>query len=247
MKSNNDYLRVSETFYSIQGEGKSLGVPAVFLRLMGCNLTCSGFSYSLNGVHLGCDTKAVWSQGEKMLFSDILDDWMQKGWMDALNRGAHLVVTGGEPLLQQDKLSCFLKLISDRCSELFVEVETNGTVCPKPELMSYISQFNVSPKLANNGDSKDKRWKPDVLQTFVDTSTAFFKFVVQSRTDVLEIESQFLSLFDLDRRRIWLMPEGGTNRDMSENSDCVVELCKEFGFNFSPRLQLIIWDQATGV
>ncbi|MBT5953670.1 7-carboxy-7-deazaguanine synthase QueE [bacterium] len=240
-------MRISESFYSIQGEGKSVGVPAVFLRLTGCNLTCSGFSYVLDGKALGCDTKAVWTKGEKVSCKDILDDWNKKGWIDALNRSAHLVITGGEPLIQQESIVEFLDELRKQCPDIFVEIETNGTITPNSRLILHVQQFNVSPKLANNGDSLEKRWKPDVLNAFVELPASVFKFVVQSREDVLEIGSQFLKVFDVVRHRIWLMPEGGTNKDMMNKSDSVVELCKEFGFNFSPRLQLTIWDQATGV
>ena len=64
-------LIVSEMFYSIQGEGVSCGVPAVFLRLTKCNLRCLGFSYvdPQTSEHLGCDSAAVWRQGEKRDFA----------------------------------------------------------------------------------------------------------------------------------------------------------------------------------
>ena len=79
MSIYHDALIVSELFYSIQGEGASVGKPAVFLRLSGCNLRCDGFSYKdpVTGEHLGCDTKAVWTSGNKTTFSALLETFQE--------------------------------------------------------------------------------------------------------------------------------------------------------------------------
>ena len=94
-------LRVAEMFYSLQGEGRSSGCPAVFLRLQHCNLLCGRDDASWR-----CDTLDVWRRGQALTFAEIIDSWRAKGWLAHLAANAHLVVTGGEPLLQQTGLEC---------------------------------------------------------------------------------------------------------------------------------------------
>ena len=102
-------IKISEQFYSIQGEGRTVGVPAVFLRLQGCNLTCGGI-HTVKSKKLDsdatwrCDTIEVWTKGNSYHFKDVCDDWENKNWVKLFKQGAHLVITGGEPLLQQSAI-----------------------------------------------------------------------------------------------------------------------------------------------
>ena len=84
-------LRISEQFYSLQGEGKTMGVPAIFVRLQACNILCNG--------EWICDTIEVWKKGKK---TSVID-WIGQihKYHTQLRNGAHLIFTGGEPLLQQ--------------------------------------------------------------------------------------------------------------------------------------------------
>jgi 6-pyruvoyltetrahydropterin 2'-reductase len=242
-------LVVSEMFFSIQGEGATAGRPAVFLRLAACNLNCPGFSYKAPGTqeHLGCDTKLVWKQGKASSFEQILQEWQQKNWLDKLYGGAHLVITGGEPLLQQEKIVEFIKLLDALIEpRVYIEIETNATIVPNLFLQERVNQFNVSPKLVSSGESRDKAYHLDCLKTFAALPKACFKFVVQTKADVAEIKTDYQTILDLATTRIWLMPEGGTLKTMQSNLQTVAELCIENNFNFSPRLHIHIWDEATG-
>lgn len=243
-------LPVSEMFYSIQGEGVSVGCPAVFLRLGGCNLRCRGFSYqdSVTGELLGCDTKAVWSKSTQQTCDDILAFWASSGWLAALNQGAHLVITGGEPLMHQEPLLAFL-LEVDRCCESppFLEIETNATFDVMPALLNRVQQINASPKLKHSGESRLKAYLPRVLRALVASEKAFFKFVVRTDADLEEIIQDYVTALSVPRERILLMPEGGTRAIVQARAPWVVECCKRYGFRYSPRLHLDIWDQATGV
>lgn len=239
-------LIISEQFYSIQGEGPSAGTPAIFLRLGGCNLRCNGFSYKdpQTGEHLGCDTKKVWTKGTKQSFDEIIDSWQQQGWMDALNQGAHLVITGGEPLIQQTNLEQFISKLNNN---IYIEIETNGTFTPSGYLLQRLNQFNVSPKLNNSGEPKNKAYNLEALTALAANKNTIFKFVVSQASDIDEILEQYVTPLKIPTQRIWLMPEGGTIEALTENSNKVVELCKKYLMNFSPRLHINIWNEATGV
>jgi organic radical activating enzyme len=146
-------IKVAELFYSIQGEGRYMGVPSVFLRTFGCNFKCQGFGMprgelsneaeninpalwteykSLPLVTTGCDSYASWDPRFKHLSplldsSSIVDSIMemlpQKEWQDE-----HLVITGGEPLLGWQK--CYPDLLSHPKMSGLKEItfETNGTM-----------------------------------------------------------------------------------------------------------------------
>lgn len=247
---NNKHLIVSETFYSIQGEGPCVGVPAVFLRLAGCNLRCNGFSYKdpETGKHLGCDTKKVWQKGIRKTFRTILDDWKQQGWFDALKNGAHLVITGGEPMIQHVPLAEFISLFDEKIGvQVYIEMETNATIPLNDYLLQRINQVNASPKLSHSGEPRDKAYIKDVLKTYVDNDRAIFKFVIAKESDIEEVIESFIGVFKIDRSRVWLMPEGGCQRDMQDRQGWLIERCKHYVFNFSTRLHINVWDEATGV
>ena len=227
-------LTISEQFYSIQGEGKTAGIPAVFLRLRSCNLLCEW----------PCDTIEVWKQGEPWTFENLLSAWEKNGWTDALRKGAHLVITGGEPLLQQDELVKFLALLPHG---LLIEVETNATIIPKSELDHYISLYNVSPKTSNSGLPRERRYIPDTIEYFARNSKSIFKFVTESPADVDEILRDFISPFSIIRQRVFLMPQCTDRKGFIEKSGAIADMCKEYHLNFSPRLQLLLWDKTTGV
>ena len=154
-----------EIFHSIQGEGVSQGTPCVFLRLAGCNLACSW-----------CDTAYSWNgtvPGVRLT--------PEKAAELALRYPCRrLVLTGGEPLIQQKALPALLRLLPDHA----VELETNGTIMPDAELLERITQFNVSPKLPHSGNETARTWKPDVLRRLASTEKAWFKFVVACEEDV---------------------------------------------------------------
>lgn len=237
-------LTVSEHFYSIQGEGKSVGVPAVFLRLTGCNLTCSGWSYEFNGEHLGCDSKHVWRKGTKFSPAVLLAEFATKDYLYYLSNGAHLIITGGEPLLQISGIVSFLVELRRVVPELFVEVETNGTIMPT-NLFAYTQQFNVSPKLSNSGDPEEKRITI-ALDAYVRHPLAWFKFVAKDRSDFDEIES-LVNERAIRRQRVWVMPEATSREQLNERSGLVAELCKEYQFHYSDRLHIRLWGDVTGV
>lgn len=117
-------LSLAESFYSVQGEGVTSGVPAVFIRLRGCNLMCGGPGGALmkeGKATWWCDTEAVWRQGKITPFTDLIESWKKENILDWIAAGrVHLVWTGGEPTLpkhQKDIVDCikyFEQYVSDR-------------------------------------------------------------------------------------------------------------------------------------
>lgn len=159
-------IKISELFYSIQGEGRYMGVPSVFLRTFGCNFTCDGFgmprgektnerhavdaklykSYrDLPLVSSGCDSYASWDPRFKHLSPRISVDGIADAIKDALPfkewRDEHLVITGGEPLLGWQKM--YPKLLSHPFMKNLKEItfETNGSQKLKPELVDYLYEW----------------------------------------------------------------------------------------------------------
>ena len=235
MKNDQDYLQVSEKFYSIQGEGVTMGVPAVFLRLTGCNLLCQSESWI-------CDTIEVWRKGKRTPFADVLseDD------VDALSDGAHLVITGGEPMLHEKKIIKYLKWFEQEYKfKPYVEIETNGTIKPKEDLWLYVEQFNVSPKLSTSGETKVRRINENALKWFAQRNT-IFKFVISTPTDVVELFTDF-DIINERPSKIVLMPAGDDQDKLNKTRPMVMRLCMEQGLRYSDRLHIVAWNQKTGV
>jgi 7-carboxy-7-deazaguanine synthase len=225
-------LKVSELFESLQGEGPSAGMPCLFLRLATCNLHCSW-----------CDTKYTW-------------DWVSHRYEDevrlmnaadiaervvASNQG-RLVITGGEPLLQQPGLAHLLGKLPD---SLVIEVETNGTIAPRQELVERVAQWNVSPKLANAGDPESLRIRRRVLDALRATGRAWLKLVVRGPVDAEEADALVGSL-DWPRERVLFMPEARTPEQLRERAPLVARICHERGYRFSPRLHVELWGGERG-
>ncbi|MBM4361529.1 MAG: 7-carboxy-7-deazaguanine synthase QueE [Deltaproteobacteria bacterium] len=226
-------LRVSEIFTSFQGEGPSAGAPATFLRLAVCNLRCSY-----------CDTRYTW-------------DFTAYSYRDEVRRlpaeevlrlllaetPARLVVTGGEPLLQQRALAPVLAALPP---DLPVEVETNGTLAPLPELAARVDQWNVSPKLSASGDPERRRLVPRALEALLGTGRAWLKLVVDSAADSEEATA-LVARLAWPRERVLFMPRAATRDALHEALPRVTSLARGAGFGLSPRLHVEQFDGRRGV
>jgi len=155
----------------------------------------------------------------------------------------NLVVTGGEPLLQQDSLVMLLERQQRRGRR--IEVETNATILPSHRMRVLVDQWNVSPKLGNSGEAASRRLIPAVLAAFRDNEKAIFKFVIQGRTDIGEVEKLAEDL-RIPSSRVFLMPEATDALTLRERSGWLSEICSEQGFRLSPRLHVEKWDGARG-
>ncbi|MFT6182356.1 MAG: organic radical activating enzyme [Akkermansiaceae bacterium] len=226
-----------EIFHTLQGEGPSLGAPAVFLRLSLCNLHCHW-----------CDTpytwnweKTPWDHQDGIKFSKA-EQIIELTPAEIAPLISHyqcdrLILTGGEPLLQQKQLADLVKLLPQIP---FIEVETNGTQIPADDLRERVTQFNVSPKLSNSGMAENLRLNPEALQNLASLPQSLFKFVVCTQADLTEVQALQQSL-KLPGNRIFLMPEGRDAQTLQTRSLWLADICRDQGYRFSPRLHVLLW------
>ncbi|MGE3268869.1 MAG: 7-carboxy-7-deazaguanine synthase QueE [Chloroflexota bacterium] len=222
-----------EIFASIQGEGASAGTPSVFVRLSLCNLRCTW-----------CDTAYTWDweryDPKVEIVSLATEEIVARvEQMEARN----VVITGGEPLLQQGELMPLVETLKARGYRL--EIETNGTTAPQPELASCIDQWNVSPKLANSRNSEEKRAVPTSLAWFAGQPNAYFKLVVAETGDLAEVDA-LIGRYGVPSSRVLLMAEGRAPAIQLERSRWLVAACQERGYRYTPRLHVLLWGDERG-
>lgn len=221
-------FKVSEIFESLQGEGPTAGEPALFLRLATCNLHCAY-----------CDTKYTWDFNNYS-YRDEVRSMSLEQVADRISGGVarRLVVTGGEPMLQQPGIRDLLTALGGGWT---VEIETNGTLVPAQELVDRVDQWNVSPKLSSSGNREGLRLRPRVLSSYRDTGRAFLKLVVATEADVVEAEA-LVSALAWPNDRVLLMPEARSRETLRERTPFVAAASLARGWRASPRLHIERWN-----
>jgi len=227
-------VKISEIFYSIQGEGALVGVPSVFIRTSGCNLRCTW-----------CDTPyASWHpEGEDLSIDEIAAN-------PELSRATHVVITGGEPMIAPE-LVRLTRILHD--ARLHITIETAGTVYAPVEC----DLMSISPKLSNSVPHEREggkwaaqhdrlRYQPGVLKRLTDEYAYQLKFVVTSPGDLEEI-AEIRNHLSAEPARIVLMPEGTTRELLRERGLWLAEVCKTRGYRYSPRLHIDLWGDRRGV
>jgi 7-carboxy-7-deazaguanine synthase len=226
-------LAVAEIFGpTFQGEGPSMGRRCSFLRLSGCNLRCTW-----------CDTPYTWdwsryspAEERRSLDVDAIFDTIIGHGTDML------VVSGGEPLLQQRRLVPLLGRLRGR--GIRIEIETAGTVSPAAELVGTVAQFNVSPKLENSGNPLQRRYRPAALDDLQATGRAVWKFVACAPADLEEVDA-------LVRRHalspVYVMPEGTSAEVVIARSRDLAGAVLARGWSLTSRLHVLLYGNRRGV
>jgi 7-carboxy-7-deazaguanine synthase len=227
-------MRISEIFYSIQGEGRLIGVPSVFIRTSGCNLRC-----------VWCDTPYTsWRPEGK--------DWTIKEILCEVRKypSRYVVITGGEPLLAPEIEGLTMAL---KRTGAHITVETAGTIF-KPVACDLVS---LSPKLAHSTPRKRaggkfarmheaRRLNFEVMAKFLEGYDYQLKFVVNQRDDFQEIRAILNKTGNVDPARILVMAQGKTRPELKAKASWIVELCKQHGYGFTPRLHIELFGNRRG-
>lgn len=246
-------LKLAEVFRSIQGEGRFTRMPSTFVRTTGCNLRC-----------WFCDTPySSWSPvGQWWSIPDLLRRLVELA--DVSLMGDHVVVTGGEPLLQPAIVPLTQALVE---AGAVVTIETAGTV-DRPVAASLMS---ISPKLGNSApragvwsgemqagrsaSADSLRWivrhdaermQLPVLQRFLDHYPTQLKFVLDQPEDFGEVDELLSRLRGWTPDQVWLMPQGRSAAELSEKAAWITELARSTGFHDCPRLQIEMFGNQPG-
>jgi organic radical activating enzyme len=280
-------IKIAELFYSIQGEGRYMGVPSIFLRTFGCNFKCAGFGMpkgqtsieveaiaarvseftkyeELPLVSTGCDSYASWDPRFKDLSPMLTSDAIVERTMEILPENkwqdAHLVITGGEPLLGWQR--AYPDLLSHPMMAGLKEItfETNGTQQLTKEFKDYLVQwqmpdlefnrevtFSVSAKLSCSGEHPDEAIKPEIVCEYEEVGYTYLKFVVATEDDAEEaLEAADIYRAAGFRGPIYLMPVGGVESVYTLNNRRVAELAMKHGLRYSDRLQVPLFKNEWG-
>ncbi len=225
-------MRVSDIFYSLQGEGLLAGTPSVLVRLAGCPLRCRW-----------CDTKYAWDEaaGRSCSTDDIVREVQEQPCK-------FVVITGGEPMvaLQLRDLAGKLKQTGKH-----ITIETAG-IAYIPDLPCDL--MSISPKLANSTPADPKlaathekrRLDLAVLRALLDNYEYQLKFVVDSEADLSEIQKTLQDIGGVDLERVMLMPQAATRNELLTKSPMVAGMCKLTGYKFCRRLQILLYDNQRG-
>lgn len=227
-------IRLAEVFHSVQGEGSLLGTPSVFVRTTGCNLRC-----------WFCDTPYTsWQpEGSQTPLGELLSRILAYDCQ-------HIVITGGEPLLQPTVVPLIQSL---QDAGKHVTVETAATLF-RP---TSASLFSISPKLSNSTPSIERsaKWREiherlrtslDVVRQMLTTAESQLKFVIDNPNDLPEVLEYLEQLPEVRADQVWLMPQTTDQESHAAKKEWLEPLAREHGFHFSPRLHIEQWGNVRG-
>jgi len=264
---NDPSVYLAETpFVSIQGEGPNIGKNTLFIRFFGCNLsnTC-GKDW--------CDVKHSFytreeikkdefgqkifaAKPDRLTFANVEQMYESIFELNGLAKFNNVVLTGGEPMLQQFQIATLLRLFRDTYKRtITVEIETNGTIPVETEYIDWfrMAHFNISPKVHTNSNFsllsqlKNCRGVEDGRYIAFDHTDWIVKFVYQGKESLEKIKACLETHDITENERVYLMPEGTTRKEQINRMKECVEYCINTGYNFTPRLHVIVWDHCKGI
>ncbi len=231
-------MKISEIFHSIQGEGKLVGMPSLFIRTSGCNLRC-----------IWCDTPySSWRPtGDNLTVAEILAQ------VETQNCH-HVVITGGEPMMQPEMPALITAL---RKINRHITVETAGTLWQDVPM----DLASISPKMSNSTPLDDPAWSQvhdqrrlnwEVLSKFAQAEVIRerqWKFVICQPEDLREVDtilSHISTVAPIHPSDVILMPEGVTTDAVQLRSQWLAPICRQRGFRFGMRLHILLYGNTRG-
>jgi 7-carboxy-7-deazaguanine synthase len=248
---------VSELFYSFQGEGVNLGRRSLFVRFTGCNLTCGyaeapGSADAAAAGKMLCDTEYTWNRAKHDVGQDAQYLTPQEIWAGLVMLDPSttdpsiapvdlIVVSGGEPLLRKAAV-LHLATQAGRTGRR-MEIETNATIKPGPELAATGVAFNAGLKLATSAVPRTRRIREDAIAEIQASGRARWKFVVCGPEDLAEVRG-LQREFGLTE--IWLSPAGTNPAAVLEHMRLAAGAALEHGWNLTTRQHVLIWGDERG-
>jgi 7-carboxy-7-deazaguanine synthase len=213
-------MKIAEIFYSVQGEIQ-VGQPMIFVRFSGCNLIKDGKACKF------CDSLYA-ENGTEMDIKDVVKIIES---YDCKN----ICFTGGEPLMHYHDIREVMSILNSKSMYWFY-LETNGTYYNN-ELNFEFEEINCSPKKQSINKTS--------LKLLAECYDINFKFVYESSKD--KWWEKIIKEFDIPKVRVYIMAEGKTRDEQIKKMKEVVEYCKKKGYNFTPRMHTLVWDNKRGV
>ena len=241
---------LGEAYTCLQGEGKYVGIPHILIRVTGCRLRCQ-FSNSF------CDTPyASWKPEKgKYTLNDVVEFYRKNPQIK------HTMITGGGPTIHSKLLQELCIIAADYGH--ITTIETEGS-----EFVQTIADcISLSPKLSNSTPrpgtwmpfanrevtEKDKeqheKWRCnyDAMKDLITKHSDYqLKPVISNKQDLKEV-IELQQILGIPNNKVWLMPEGLVEEELSKRRVWLMELCEEFGYNFSDRLHIIAYGDKRGV
>ena len=249
-------LEINEIFGpTIQGEGKKVGTPSVFVRFGKCNMQCAGFEVEYetpSGVKkCSCDSYYA---------SDIAfrDSWEKfessKPLIEKVNKllpnyKVDIVLTGGEPLLYWNDIEFqkFMQYYIEKGYNLTIETNASIDINFNFDWQKKIL-FSSSVKLSNSGEPLSKRINIDTLTKIIDfCDDSYLKFVIDKEFLPKAAKEIDDIIVQIPSCQVYVMPLGDTSEIIDKNSLSVIEFAIEKGFFYSDRLHIRVWNNKRGV
>ncbi|QKF60050.1 7-carboxy-7-deazaguanine synthase QueE [Aliarcobacter lanthieri] len=253
-------LEINEIFGpTIQGEGKFVGSPSIFIRFGKCNFSCVGFGVEYetpSGVKkCACDSyyavdkefKDNWEKYSSHL--DIINEVNKLIENSNYEYKIDIVITGGEPLLYWNKIEFqkLLKYYIDNNHRVTIETNASLDINIKEAFQKKII-FSMSVKLSNSLEPLKRRVNKKTLKNILEnTSKSYLKFVIGNDFLTQAIDEIKDILDDIPKCEVYLMPLGDTSKQIDENSINVINLAIKYGFKYSDRLHIRVWNNQRGV
>jgi len=231
-----------------QGEGRDFGVPAILIRMSGCNMNCQ-FKDSV------CDSAYTSWRPESGRYSlKDIDNFAK-----ANPQIKYAFITGGNPSFKPSLLQMIIRTL--KANNLYVAIEDNGTLYFPFRDIDFVT---LSPKLSNSvpvpgqivndptmkdyvvtQQDKDKhekyRTRYESMKRWIENYDYQLKFVISEKEQLEEVEA-LVELIGADKSKVYLMPEGINREQLNSRRQWLVELCIETGYRFTDRLHIVTYD-----